>query len=191
MYFITAMLFSAPLAAHYMYAPMLLKQLAELELHGGVVAGVLTWLLPGPTAQMSLGQVTEVFALLIMSWLGARARVKPLIVLAMLFGFARFALYAAAGHYGLITLMWLGVSLHGPMYTFFSITGQMFVDRRVPEGMRGQAQALLGLMSGSIGRGLSVVGYSFPPLELGKHGWGGRFSGLFWRWQLSPVSGTS
>jgi hypothetical protein len=156
-YFITAMLFSAPLAAHYMYAPMLLKQLAELELHGGVVAGVLTWLLPGPTAQMSLGQVTEVFALLIMSWLGARARVKPLIVLAMLFGFARFALYAAAGHYGLITLMWLGVSLHGPMYTFFSITGQMFVDRRVPEGMRGQAQALLGLMSGSIGQSTGAL----------------------------------
>ena len=92
-----------------------------------------------------------------MSWLGARAKVKPLVVLAMVFGIIRFALYAAAGHYGLITLMWLGVSLHGPTYTFFSITGQMFVDRRVTAGMRGQAQALLGLMSGSIGHSAGAL----------------------------------
>ncbi|MFC4994578.1 MFS transporter [Rubritalea tangerina] len=150
-YFITATLFAIPLAAHYMYAPQLLKQLAEQPQQSDWASELVRWLLPGPTAQMSLGQMTELVAMLIMSWLGARAKVKPLVIIAMLFGVTRFALYAAAGHYGLISLMWLGVALHGPTYTFFSITGQMFVDRRVSEDMRGQAQALLGLMSTSVG----------------------------------------
>lgn len=169
-YFITSMLFAVPLAAHYMYAPMLLKQLEGLGRHEGVVAGALTWLLPGPTAQMSLGQITEIVAMLIMSWLGTRAKVKSLVVVAMVFGFTRFALYAAAGHYGLITLMWLGVSLHGPTYTFFSITGQMFVDCRVSVGVRGQAQALLGLMSGSIGHtaGALSCGLLFSTSQAGQ-----------------------
>lgn len=169
-YFITSMLFAAPLAAHYMYAPMLLKQLAELGKHQGPIAGFITWILPGPTAQMSLGQFTELGAMLIMSWLGIRAKVKPLVILAMVFGFTRFALYAAAGHYGMITLMWLGVSLHGPIYTFFSITGQMFVDRRVSEDMRGQAQALLGLLSGSIGHttGALSCGLIFSASQAGQ-----------------------
>ena len=174
-YFITATLFAIPLAAHYMYAPMLLRQLSELDANSGVISHFITWLLPGPTAQMSLGQVTELVAMLIMSWLGARAKVKPLVIIAMLFGLTRFALYAAAGHYGLITLMWLGVSLHGPTYTFFSITGQMFVDRRVSEGMRGQAQALLGLMSTSVGHttGALSCGLLFSMTEAGNSwvGW--------------------
>ena len=150
-YFIAATLFAVPLAAHYMYASRLLNELATLNTQQGLVSDIITWLLPGPTAQMTLGQFTEIAAMLTMSWLGARAKVRPLVIIAMLFGLTRFALYAAAGHYGLISLMWLGVSLHGPTYTFFSITGQMFVDRRVSDGMRGQAQALLGLMGGSIG----------------------------------------
>lgn len=156
-YFIASILFAAPLAAHYMYAPTLLKELAELGAQTGRISSAITWLLPGPTAQMTFGQFTEVVALLIMSWLGARAKVKPLVIIAMLFGFTRFVLYAAAGHYGLITLMWLGVSLHGPAYTFFSITGQLFVDRRVSDGMRGQAQALLGLLSGSVGNTIGAL----------------------------------
>lgn len=156
-YFITSMLLAVPLMSHYMYAPTLLKQLAETGAGGGELERVIKVLLPGPTAQMTLGQFTEIIAMLTLSWLGARARVKPLVIFAMVLGVARFALYAAAGHYGLITWMWLGVSLHGPCYTFFSVTGQMFVDRRVSEDMRGQAQALLGLLGGSIGNTVGAL----------------------------------
>ena len=47
--------------------------------------------------------------------------------------------------------MWLGIAMHGPCYTFFYITGQMLVDRRVDPGMRSQAQALLGTIVGGVG----------------------------------------
>lgn len=156
-YFITSALIAIPWAAHYMYAPKLLKELAEIDYGGGVVKETISYLLPGPTAQMSLGQVTEIFAMLFLSWVGARARVKPLVIIALVLGVLRFTLYALAGHQGMLMWMWLGVSLHGPCYTLFSITGQMFVDRRVPDSMRGQAQALLGLLGGSIGGSVGAL----------------------------------
>lgn len=50
--------------------------------------------------------------------------------------------------------MWLGIALHGPCYTFYYVTAQMVVDRRIDPGMRNQAQALLttlGALGGFIG----------------------------------------
>lgn len=156
-YFITSMIFAIPLASHYMYTAKVLNELSDAGQGSGVVVSLVTWLLPGPAAQMTLGQLTEIAAMLIMSWLGVRAKVKPLVMIALGFGILRFVLYALSGYTGLITWMWLGALLHGPCYTFFSITGQLFVDRRVPGDMRGQAQALLGLLSGSIGNTVGAL----------------------------------
>lgn len=162
-YFITATLIAVPLMAHYMYAPIQLLEMSKLEGNDGPVSSFIRSILPGPTAQMTFGQITEIVAMLFLSWVGARARVKALVIFALVIGVARFALYALAGQTGIMMWMWLGVSLHGPCYTLFSITGQMFMDRRVPRNMRGQAQALFGLLSGSVGGsvGALVCGYVF------------------------------
>ena len=44
-----------------------------------------------------------------------------------------------------------GIALHGMCYTFYFITAQVFMDRRVEPGMRGQAQGLLALVTSGIG----------------------------------------
>lgn len=44
-----------------------------------------------------------------------------------------------------------GIVLHGMCYTFYFITAQVFLDRRVDPGMRGQAQGLLAMVSGGLG----------------------------------------
>ena len=147
-YFITSLLLTIPLVSFYMYAPKMLKELALID-KSSFAFQVQSWL-PGASAQMTLGQMTEIVAMLLMSWWGARARVKWLVILALCFGVMRFACFAFAGQYGLLPLMWLGISMHGPCYVFFSITGQMFIDRQVAENMRAQAQALLSLVT-SIG----------------------------------------
>ncbi|MGJ8673773.1 MFS transporter [Rubritalea sp.] len=178
-YYISALLFAIPIAAHYMYAPKLLKQLAELEVNAGAMQSFIVVLLPGPSAQMALGQMTEIGAMLLLSWLGARARVKPFVMISMTLAVIRYGLYASAGHTGLIYLMWIGVALHGPIFAFFSVTGKVFVNRRVSEDMRGQAQALLALMGGSIGQttGALSCGLLFNVTKAGQTwvGWT-----LFW-----------
>ncbi len=157
-YFITTLLFTIPLASFYLYAPKLLMELAEVDKSSFAIC-VQSWL-PGPSSQMTLGQMTEIGAMLLMSYMGVRAKLKWLVTLAMILGVMRFALFALAGVHEMLALMWLGVALHGFIYTFFSITGQMFVDRQVPNEMRAQAQALMALMA-SIG---GVIG----PLAVGQ-----------------------
>lgn len=178
-YYITAMVFMIPTAAHYMFAPKLLKQLGELEKNAVAMQSWLVNLLPGPSAQMALGQVTEIGAMLLLSWLGARARVKPFVLISMTLAVIRYGLYATAGHTGLVYLMWIGVALHGPIFAFFSVTGKIFVNRRVSEDMRGQAQALLALMGMSVGQttGALSCGLLFKLTDAGASmvGWT-----LFW-----------
>lgn len=157
-YFVTTLLFTIPLAAFYLYAPKLLMELAVVD-QGGFALMVQGWL-PGPSAQMTFGQMTEIVAMLLMSYLGLRARLRVLVMIAMVLAVFRFSLFALAGGHEMLALMWLGVALHGPIYTFFSVTGQMFVDRRVPDTMRAQAQALLSLM-GAMG---NIIG----PLAVGQ-----------------------
>ena len=157
-YFVTTLLFTIPLAAFYLYAPKLLMDLAVVD-QSVFALKVHEWL-PGPSAQMTLGQMTEIAAMLLMSYLGLRARLRILVMIAMVLAIVRFSLFALAGEYEMLALMWLGVALHGPIYTFFSITGQMFVDRRVPDTMRAQAQALLSLMT--------ALGNIIGPLAIGQ-----------------------
>ena len=47
--------------------------------------------------------------------------------------------------------------LHGICWTFFYEAGRVFIHRRVDEGMRGQAQALIGLVSNGLGGVLGLV----------------------------------
>jgi MFS family permease len=44
-----------------------------------------------------------------------------------------------------------GIALHGMCYTFYFITAQVFLDRRVDPGMKGQAQGLVSMVSGGFG----------------------------------------
>ena len=157
-YFITTLILTIPLASFYLYAPKLLMELAEVDKSGFAV--FVQSFLPGPSAQMTLGQMTEIVAMLLMSYMGVRAKLKWLVTFSMILGVARFALFALAGEHEMLALMWLGVALHGPVYTFFSITGQMFVDRQVPDTMRAQAQALMSLMTS--------IGGMIGPLAVGQ-----------------------
>lgn len=172
-YFITTLVFAIPLASFYMYAPKLLMELSAVD-RSSVALLVQSWL-PRPSAQMTLGQMTEIGALLLLSYMGVRVRLRWIVVLALVLGMVRFALFALAGEHEVLALMWLGVALHGPIYAFFSITGTMFVDRQVPDGMRAQAQALMSLMTSvggvigplAVGRLYKVTAYE----EAGRSGW--------------------
>ena len=100
-----------------------------------------------PAAQMTIGQATEVFAMLLLSTLAGRYRIRLLIIVSMFLGVTRFVLLALAGETGFLPIIWLGIALHGPIYTFMIVAGRIFVDRRVSSRLRGQAQALYSLLT--------------------------------------------
>ena len=138
-FFSVTALLSIPLAAFFMHTPMHLAALGNDK----------------PTATMTIGQISEIAAMLLMSVVMTRFRVKTVLMVALGLSALRYALYAVGGMTGSSSWVIAGITLHGLCYTLYFITGQLFLDRRVEPEMRTQAQGLLSLVSNGIG---SVTG---------------------------------
>jgi MFS family permease len=134
--FITVALFCIPLAGFYPYAPSHLESLGFKH----------------PSAWMTLAQVSEVVATLLLGGLLLRWRLKWIFVTGLTLGVIRFALSALNVKIGLLA----GISLHGGSFALVVILAQIYVDQRVDSAWRARAQALLSLMSGGVG---NLAGY--------------------------------
>ena len=140
-FFIVTVVYSIPLSAFYMYAPEFLKVLGDQR----------------STATMTLAQLTEIGAMLLVGSLLLKFRVKTVLLWALGLSVLRFGMSAYAGASGLIGWHIGGIILHGMCYTFYFITAQVFLDRRVDPGMRGQAQGLLVLVTSGLGPLLGAI----------------------------------
>jgi len=134
-FFVVTALFSIPLSAFYMYGPEFLKVLGDNH----------------PTGTMTIAQVLEIGGMLLIGTVMTRFRVKTVLLWALGMSVARYAMSANAGLTGTIQWHIAGVALHGICYTFYFITAQVFLDRRVDPGLKGQAQGLLAMVSAGIG----------------------------------------
>lgn len=134
-FFLVTGLFSIPLSAFYMYGPEFLKALGDQT----------------PAGTMTIAQILEIGGMLLLGPILARYRVKTVLVFALVLSVVRFAMSAYAGVTWLIGWHIAGIALHGLSYTFYFVTAQVFLDRRVDPGMRGQAQGLLTMVAGGVG----------------------------------------
>ena len=164
-YFLTAFLFSIPLAAYYPYSAKFLKALG--------VENVATML--------SIGQTSEIVAMLLMGWTFRRLRLKWIFLIALGSGLLRYLFYLMAssgGEVSVVEVAWvaLGIFMHGICWTLFFESGRLFVDRRVATSMRSQAQALLTVWTGGVA---TIIGVFFSGwlyrwcVEGGGPGWFG------------------
>lgn len=135
-YFLTTAFLSIPLTAFYPYTPIYLASRGD----------------PAPTSTMALGQIPEVIAMIVVAGLMTRFRLKWLLLTALVLAVLRYAVFAlVADTIDSRTLLVAAVMIHGLIYTFFFITGQVYLERRVPRQMRAQAQALQSVMATGLG----------------------------------------
>lgn len=134
--FVTAALYAIPLAAFYPFTPPHLKALG----------------LEHTTAWMSLGQVSEVIAMLALAGLLTSWRLKWIFACGLAFGVVRYALCAFDTTWSVLA----GVSIHGFAFTLFFITAPIYLNERVDPAWRARAQALLTLVTSGFG---NLVGY--------------------------------
>lgn len=139
---IASALLSMPIASFYMHTPAHLSDLGDAR----------------STFTMSFGQWSEVAAMAVTGWLMMRYRLKTLLLAGLMFSVVRFVIFSYAGYQHSMPGLWAGIATHGICYTLFFITGQIFLDRRVDAGMRGQMQGLLGLMTSGVGTLLGTLG---------------------------------
>jgi len=136
-FFLSSLLICIPLAAYYAFAPVFVNAVGMAD----------------PAFKMSFGQVSEIAFMLLMPLLFIRLGVKRMLQIGMLAWVARYALFALSfdNTQQLQWMILLGIALHGICYDFFFVTGQVYVDKVAPEGLRGQLQGLLVMVTQGVG----------------------------------------
>jgi nucleoside transporter len=125
--------------------------------------------------KMTLGQMSEIFFMLVMPWFFRRLGVKWMLLVGMAAWTARYAFFAFGTHADLVWMLYAGILLHGICYDFFFVTGQIYVDRKAPPDLRAAAQGFIafvtlgvGMFIGSWASGKVVDMFAIPG---GGHDW--------------------
>lgn len=132
---LSSLLICIPLSAYYAYAPVFVS-----------AAG-----LASPAFKMSFGQMSEAVFMLAMPLFFLRLGVKWMLVVGMGAWALRYLLFALAVPDGNVGLILIGIALHGICYDFFFVTGQIYVDKKSSDDIRGQAQGFFVLVTYGVG----------------------------------------
>lgn len=126
-----------------------------------------------PAAKMTLGQVVEMVAMLLLPSLLARIGVKTAVVLGLAIWSGRYVMLAVGalpqttGRYG---LLYAAILLHGFAFTFATISMQLDVDRCAGKRRRATAQGLFSVAVQGLGcfAGARIAGWagqSYLPVD--------------------------
>ena len=104
-----------------------------------------------PASKMTLGQMSEIFFLLLMPYFFKRLGVKKMILIGMGCWVARYLLFSFGNNGSLIWMFYLGILLHGVCYDFFFVTGQIYTDEQAGPRIRASAQGFLAFLTLGVG----------------------------------------
>jgi len=130
-----SLLICIPLAFYYGFANLFLNE-----------AGV-----ANAAGKMTMGQMSEVFFMLVMPFFFVRLGVKKMLLVGMLAWAARYLLFAYGNSAELVFMFYLGILLHGICYDFFFVTGQIYVDNAAPKRIQASAQGFITLITYGVG----------------------------------------
>lgn len=108
-------------------------------------------------SKMTLGQVSEIFFMLVLPLFFARLGVKKMLIFGMLAWVLRYVLFAYGNSEELVFMLYLGIILHGICYDFFFVTGQIYVDNAAPKKIQASAQGMITLATYGIGMGIGSL----------------------------------
>ncbi|HJN65321.1 MAG TPA: MFS transporter [Pirellulales bacterium] len=104
-----------------------------------------------PASAMTVGQMSEIFFMLLIPFFFRRLGVKTMILVGMLAWVLRYALFAMGADNQEVWMLFAAIALHGICYDFFFVTGFMYTDKVANKDVRGQAQGMLVFFTQGVG----------------------------------------
>ena len=104
-----------------------------------------------PTLVMCLGQFGEIFFMLILAVAIKKLGVKGAMMGGLLALTLRYAFFWIGGTQGIPAFYYIAILVHGLIFGFFIVGGQMYIDKKAPESMRAQAQGFFWLVTFGLG----------------------------------------
>ncbi len=126
--------------------------------------------------KMTFGQMSEILFMIAMPFFFRRLGVKKMIAVGILAWVLRYVLFAFGNNESAVWMLYFGIILHGICYDFFFVTGQIYVDEKAPNHIRGAAQGLITFATQGIGAfiGTYIAGRTvdaFKNSGLETHDW--------------------
>jgi len=103
------------------------------------------------TARMNLGQVGEIVFMLLIPVAIARIGVKWSMCIGLVVLVIRYAAFLLGDLYNFPALYYLAIIVHGLIFGFFFVGGQIYIDKKATEDIRAQAQGFIFLTTYGIG----------------------------------------
>lgn len=146
-FLLCSFLICIPLAAYYNFTQLYLGASGFTN-----IAGVQT-----------VGQMSEVLFMVLMPLFFVRLGVKKMLLIGMFAWVIRYALFAIGAPDSVQWMIMIGIALHGICYDFFFVTGQIYVDKKSNDRIRGQAQGFLVLVTYGVGMliGAQIAGFVY------------------------------
>ncbi|MEX0778374.1 MAG: MFS transporter [Balneolales bacterium] len=104
---------------------------------------------------MAIGQMSEALFMVLIPFFLIRFGVKWMLLAGMVAWVVRYLLFGMFPES--VSLIILGVALHGICYDFFFVTGQLYVDKKAPKNIRASAQGFFNLLT--YGAGMLIGNY--------------------------------
>jgi nucleoside transporter len=145
LFFIASVLICIPLAFYYQNANPFLSNIG----------------VENPTGKMTIGQISEVFFLLMLPIFFKKFGFKKTILIGMLAWAIRYALFAYGNAGDLSFMLIIGIALHGVCYDFFFVSGQIYTNAKAGIKFKSAAQGLITLATYGLGMliGFKVAGF--------------------------------
>jgi nucleoside transporter len=103
------------------------------------------------TITMNWGQFGEMFFMLLVPLAIARIGIKWTMVVGLVATLIRYLAFLSGGMFNYTWLYFVAILVHGIIFGFFFVGGQVYVDKKAPKEIRAQAQGLIVLICYGLG----------------------------------------